>query len=205
MAKRQRSPLGDLVYAYRKKLHLTQSELAARASHPDNPESDHGTVSVRTVWEIEQELPTGGSKQRARRPSTIRALAEALGLTPDTPEYEEFLSAAGESSPDHAVPSFPEPDFPHFVPQGREAHLERLNAAIDMATRERPGVLFVGAAPGTGKTTLVAHACRQATDRHDRLAILWGDCTSRSGTADTCQPFRQAMGTLVGDTAAAGP
>jgi len=207
MAKRQRSPLGDLVYTYRKKLHLTQSALATRASHPDNPEYDHGTVSVRTVWEIEQELSTGASRQRARRPSTIRALAEALGLTPGTPAHDEFLDAARDargSSLDDTAPSFPEPDIPLFVPDGREAHLQRLDTAIDQAVREHAGVLFVGAEPGGGKTSLIAHVCRQALDRHERLVVLWGDCTGRSGATDPWQPFRQAMGTLVGDTAAAG-
>ncbi|MBA2468589.1 MAG: AAA family ATPase, partial [Chloroflexia bacterium] len=204
MTKPQRSPLGKLVYAYRKHLHLTQAGLADLASHPANPALDQATVSVRTVSDIEQKLPPDAPKPRPRRPATIRALAEAFDLTPDTPAYDEFLAAARESSADDAAPPFPDPEVPLFVPDGREAHLERLAAAIDMAAGERAGVLFVEAAPGTGKTTLVAHVCRQALDRHDRLVVLWGDCVGRTGAADPWQPFRQALGTLVGDTAAAG-
>lgn len=204
MTTRQRSPLGELVHAYRKRLHLTQAGLAERASHSSNPAYDHATVSVRTVWEIERKLPAGAARQGPRA-STVKALAEALGLTPGTPAHDEFLDAARESAPDDDAPSFPDRDLPLFVPEGREVHLARLDAAIDLATREHAGVLFVEAAPGTGKTTLVAHACRQALDRHDRLAVLWGDCLGRSGSADPYQPFRHALGTLVGDTASAGP
>ncbi|MBA3275812.1 MAG: AAA family ATPase, partial [Chloroflexia bacterium] len=204
MTKPQRSPLGELVYAWRKKLHLTQADLVELASHPDSPDFDRGTVSLRTVSEIERKLPPGAPKPHPHRPSTLKALAAALDLKPDTPAYDEFLAAAHESSADDAAPPFPDAEIPLFVPDGREAHLERLAAAIDLAIRERAGVLFVEAAPGTGKTSLVAHVCRQALDRHERLVVLWGDCIGRAGAADPWQPFRQAMATLVGDTAAAG-
>lgn len=204
MTKPQRSPLGELVYAWRKKLHLTQADLVELASHPDSPDFDRSTVSLRTVSEIERKLPPGAPKPHPHRPSTLKALAAALDLKPDTPAYDEFLAAAHESSADDAAPPFPDAEIPLFVPDGREAHLERLAAAIDLAIRERAGVLFVEAAPGTGKTSLVAHVCRQALDRHERLVVLWGDCIGRAGAADPWQPFRQAMATLVGDTAAAG-
>ncbi|MDQ3654576.1 MAG: AAA family ATPase, partial [Chloroflexota bacterium] len=186
----------------------TQTGLAARATYPDAPGFDQGTVGVRTVSAIERKLPPGAPKPRPHRPSTIKALAEALDLTPGTPAWDEFFDAARDardSSPDDAAPPFPDAEIPLFVPDGREAHLERLDAAIDMATREHPGVLFIGAEPGAGKSSLLAHLCRQAVDRHERLVVLWGDCTGRSGATDPWQPFQQAMGTLVGDTAAAGP
>lgn len=57
MTKPQRSPLGELVYAWRKKLHLTQADLVELASHPDSPDIDRGTVSLRTVSEIERNCP----------------------------------------------------------------------------------------------------------------------------------------------------
>lgn len=200
----RRTSFGERVYAWRRKLRLTQRELAELANHPDHPTPDQGTVSARTLWEIERRLPENAPR-KDNLPSTIRALARAFGLQPDTPEFMEFLTLAGITAPDEAATSFPEPEVPLFVPVGREAHIARLETAIDRAAGGEAGVVFVEAEAGGGKSSLVAHVCRGALDRHERLVVLWGDCTGRAGAADPWQPFRQAASTLAGDTAAPPP
>lgn len=213
MPKGQRSPFGELVRACRTRLNLTQLDLAMRTSDPARLDRDEAAVSERTIIAIERRSSSPGSWVRPR-PSTVRALAGALQLTPDTPACAAFVAAAATGNPsaspirdnptDHAPLDSDDPP-PLFVPEGRETQVERLRRATDKLGTGRPGVIFLRAGPGTGKTALITHVCREAVARHDGLVVLWGDCTGRSGEADPHQPFRQALGVLAGDTDAAGP
>lgn len=90
--------------------------------------------------------------------------------------------------------------LPHIV--GAAPALHR---AIDEASAGRPAVILLGADSGRGKSALIGHVCRGAHVRIDNLAVLWGDCTGRSGAAGPHQPFRQLLGVMAGDTVAAGP
>jgi tetratricopeptide (TPR) repeat protein/transcriptional regulator with XRE-family HTH domain len=200
MADGQRSPFGALVFAYRNKLNLTQRELAKRASNPDHPGHDSATVSERTISAIEHFVSPGTILSRPR-PSTVRALAMVFGLQPGSREYDAFLLAARTTIQGSTAETGP----PLFVPDGREPQLERLREVIAGAIAGDPGVVFVGAAPGTGKTSLIAHVSREAVERHPDLVVLWGECTGRSSAADAYQPVRQILGILAGDTVAAGP
>src|SRR5687767_3443402 len=81
----RRSPIGELVFHYRQRLHLTQLDLAVRASSPLDAGLDSATVSERTVSSIEK-LVGDDEPWNRPRPSTVRALAAAFGIGADTPE-----------------------------------------------------------------------------------------------------------------------
>ena len=61
------------------------------------------------------------------------------------------------------------------------------------------------AAAGSGKTSLIAHAARQAIASIPDLVVLWGDSSDHTVTAGPYGPVRQIFGIVVGDQAAAGP
>ncbi len=216
MPRGQRSPFGDLVRAYRGALNLTQLELAMRASNPAQPDHDHATVSERTISAIERRAADPG-KWTHPRPSTVKALINVFGLVPGTAPHAEFIEAAhpfdhdrprqmdtskrvavDSSSPDSPEDSLFSSRQP-FIPSGRELHLLRLATAIDAAVTSSPGIRFVSADPGTGKTWLIEEACRRAVDNHPNLVVLWSNSTGRQGSPDPYQAFRSVLGTMVGD------
>lgn len=205
-----RSPIGQLVHSHRTRLHLTQLELAVRASHYQREDLKAATVSERTVTAIEKFAVAGEIWNRPRR-STVRALAAAIGLAPGSDAYAEFLAAAALTSElprpeQHAVTEEAmtiSPATPGFIPQGRQPHLDRLAREVAHVVTGRPGVVMVCAPPGVGKSTLIAESCRLASIAHPQLAVLWGECSGHLGTPDAWQPFRQAAGVMLGDIAAA--
>ncbi len=189
-------------------MNLTQARLAERANSPAQPVPDQGTVSLRTISSIEKRYAPG-EPWIGFSPSTIEALAIALDLEPNSPAWDEFtgasLLASHEQDPSTAQSPANRLAEPLFIEAGREKHLSRLEHAIDATVTGRSGVLFIGADPGTGKTSLIAHAARRAVERHSTLTVLWGDCTSREVVADPYQPFRQAFDALSGNLDAANP
>lgn len=224
MAERRRTPFGELVFHYRTAKNLTQEELARLASQP-RPGNDRGTVSERTVQNIEREIAPGTTWIVPRK-ATVAALADVFGLDAGTESWNAFVSASRHrmngAIPDPGTPprtskprvELANPDRqsttgsrsqPAFVPDGREPQLERLNQAISRLNAGEPGVVFVAAEPGTGKTALIAHACREGVARSPDLVVLWGECAAQNGASDPHQPFRQALGLMVGDTETASP
>jgi tetratricopeptide (TPR) repeat protein/transcriptional regulator with XRE-family HTH domain len=211
MADKRRSPFGELVYAYRTAMNLTQAQLANRANSPAQPILGLGTVSMRTISSIEKRYAPGEDRP-GFSPHTVEALAIAFDLKQGSPEWDEFLAAyhvhrhdRAEAASQFDMDGQDESSAPTFVVAGREKHLTRPDRAIDAAVAGIAGVLFVGANPGTGKTSLIRHAARQAVDRHPGLSVLWGDCTSRSVASDSHQPFRQALDIMAGNLDAASP
>lgn len=216
MAQGHRSPFGELVYRHRRQLSLTQLDLAMLAINLSSRNRQGGTLSERTVAAFERRTTDPG-KWTFPRPSTVRALAQALGLDRNSPEYAEFVQAAearprpihGSSRPGSQSGSVIRRHAPIaqqlFVPDGREPHLARLHGAIEDVVNGIPGVMFVSADPGVGKTSVIEEVCRRAVTAHGDLVVLWGDCTGRSGASDPHQPFRQALGVMSGDISAAGP
>ena len=180
------------------------------ASNQTSPDHDGATISERTVIALERRSGDP-AKWTHPRPSTVKALASVFGLNQPSAEYAEFVQAAEQLSAPPASSPAPRritprpPEQRLFVPDGREPHLAHLRQAVDNAAAGVPGVVFVSADPGVGKTSLLKEACRLAINDHDDLVVLWGDCTGRSGAADPHQPFRQALGMLIGDISAAGP
>jgi tetratricopeptide (TPR) repeat protein/transcriptional regulator with XRE-family HTH domain len=134
---------------------LSQDELAAASG-----------VATRTISDIER-----GVSLRPR-PSTVRMLADALGLAGQ--ELAEFLTAARAMAPDgRAVPgTAAEPGdrvVPRMLPRdiesftGRESELARLADAASRGygTAGVTGVYVVEGMGGVGKTALVLRAAHQ--------------------------------------------
>ncbi|WP_371661817.1 tetratricopeptide repeat protein [Streptomyces sp. NBC_00280] len=143
--------LGELLRDHRRRLGLTQEELAERAG-----------VSVRSICHVET-----GRVERPR-PATVRRLADALALTGTG--LEEFRRAAtGLPYPENGlmpgrhpggigVPAQLPPPHPHFV--GRAAQLDRLDALLAAEGALPAGAVVISAIAGTagvGKTALAVH------------------------------------------------
>jgi tetratricopeptide (TPR) repeat protein/transcriptional regulator with XRE-family HTH domain len=208
----RRSPIGELVYRHRNRLNFTQLELAMRASSAIDAGLDSATVSERTVSSIEKVVAPGEPWNRPR-PSTVRALAGAFDFVPGSDHYAEMIAAAtltnqyrrNTGSPEEEAPDAQAvPAAPFFAPQGRETHLNQLTSLIAGAVAGTPGVALIGAEPGTGKTSLIAEACRIAARDHSGIVTLWGECSGRLGSPDAYQPFRQILALLTGDLDSAG-
>lgn len=182
---------GELIRAYRAKVMLTQEELAARAG-----------ISVRQLREIE------ACRVTTPRPSTVRLLADALGLS--DPERAEFQRAAlTPDEPGTSAEVSPEPPrLPRTVltPQIRPAQLPalvsgfagRLRQLRDLDGTLNPVVLVVGEA-GVGKTTLVVHWAHAAVGSYPdgQLYVnLRGFDPTRSPVdpADVLHSFLGALG-----------
>jgi tetratricopeptide (TPR) repeat protein len=197
-------------------LNLTQAGLATRANAVTRTEADAATISERTVAALERR--TTPANWVSPRPSTVSTLAKVFELTPGSNAAADFVSAARFRTGSEHFPqtptawTTPRPDVsptgsadPVFIVDGREAHLARLQQAVEAAADGQPGVILVHAAAGTGKTSLIAHAARQAIATIPNLVVLWGDSSDHTVTAGPYGPVRQIFGILIGDQAAAGP
>lgn len=214
MAEERRSPFGELVFARRHALHLTQLELANKVKQVIRADQT-ASITDRSIGALERQS-NDPANWTTPRTYTVKALADAFGLQPGAPGYDEFVLAAKATasikrsnrafsalalkSALGAVPEDPRP----FIAEGREPHLERLHNAIVAAVNGMPGALFVSADPGTGKTWLLEEACRRSVAHYPGLVTVWADCASRLGTADPYRPFRQMLGSMVGDIGSAG-
>ncbi|MFF3380849.1 ATP-binding protein [Streptomyces sp. NPDC002680] len=144
--------LGEVLRDHRRRLGLTQEELAERSG-----------VSVRTICHVET-----GRIERPR-PATVRRLADALALTGT--DLDEFRQAA-TGLPD--APRPPRPPYPatksapaqlppaHPGFSGRTEQLGALDALLDGGKDQLPttGAVVISAIAGTagvGKTALALH------------------------------------------------
>jgi tetratricopeptide (TPR) repeat protein/transcriptional regulator with XRE-family HTH domain len=134
---------GDIVRAHRRRLGLSQEELAQRAK-----------LSVRGIGKIE----TG--QIASPRPSTVRLLADTFGLTGQ--DRDRFCRAAAGSLDQlpqwSVIPAQLPPDVSGFT--GRAGQLERLDALLDEMHREDTTAVVISAIGGTagiGKTALAIH------------------------------------------------
>jgi tetratricopeptide (TPR) repeat protein/transcriptional regulator with XRE-family HTH domain len=137
------SPVGSLTRAHRRRLGMSQEELAAKAG-----------LAVRTVRNIE--LGCVGPPRR----SSVGALADALGLAGrERTEYEAVArrtraDVGWEVRPPFQLP----PDLADFT--GREGTTADLVTAL---SSDGPAVrvAVVAGRPGVGKTTLAVHVARR--------------------------------------------
>ena len=227
MAEGQRSSFGELVYRYRRQLGLTQLQLADRvqaASFRMGGEAGPltgATLTEKSVSNYERQLSAGSRIQRPR-PATVKVLAQVFGLEPGTDAYNAFFAASDQHQlakmqptavpsrdstarrNDDAAPRMT-PGTHVFVPEGREPHLQRLQAALARVVAGDPQVAFVSAEPGTGKTWLIEEFCRQAVAEHDDLVVVWGECVGRAGAADPHHAIRQALDIVTGGVLEASP
>ncbi|MEU4240782.1 tetratricopeptide repeat protein [Actinoplanes sp. NPDC026619] len=142
------SVFGDLVRAHRRRLGMTQEELAERAG-----------VSVRSVgkWEA--------SKVAAPRMSTMRLLADAFRL--EGADRDRFLASAAEPATGAQITPAQLPSDPSGF-TGRDRELTRLDALLDGPPEEAARGVVISAVSGTagvGKTTLAIRWAHRVRDR----------------------------------------
>jgi tetratricopeptide (TPR) repeat protein/transcriptional regulator with XRE-family HTH domain len=147
---------GDVVRARRRRLGLSQEELAEKTG-----------IGVRSIGKIE------AGRIASPRPATVRKLADAFGLT--GADRDGFCAAAAPdrsaepgraAEPDPAVPAQLPADVAAFT--GRTAHLDRLTAVLDAAAAGSPAPVVISAIAGTagiGKTALAVHWAHRVRHR----------------------------------------
>ena len=175
---------------------LTQEDLAERSG-----------VSVRAIADLER------GRTRKPYPSSVRALARALGL-PDTAGAElvaryraervgQADAAPGAAKPTVTVPRQLPTRVPHFA--GRAGELALLDAVLEAAASDRAtgatGVVIsaIGGTAGVGKTALALHwAHRVAHHFKDGqlYANLRGFDTRNEGPADPADVLRGFLDAL---------
>jgi tetratricopeptide (TPR) repeat protein/transcriptional regulator with XRE-family HTH domain len=134
---------GTIVRDWRRRRGLAQEEVAGRAG-----------LSVRTLRKIEKD------EILAPRPSTVRLLAEAFGLT--GADRDAFYAAAWPAPRRRlAAPAQLPVDPAGFT--GRDAELDRLTALLT-TDRRRTTVVIAGTA-GVGKTSLALHWAHRVKHR----------------------------------------
>jgi tetratricopeptide (TPR) repeat protein/transcriptional regulator with XRE-family HTH domain len=141
---------GEAVRAQRRRLGLSQEDLAARTG-----------IGVRSIGKIENGRIT------SPRPATVRLLADAFGLTGGA--RDQFCQAvdagaSAESGARSAPPAQLPADVTGFV--GRVQPLRQLTdlfAADDGSSA--PGIIVIAGTVGVGKTTLACHWAHRIRDR----------------------------------------
>ncbi|BCJ46050.1 hypothetical protein GCM10010168_49980 [Actinoplanes ianthinogenes] len=164
---------GRLVVDHRRRLGLTQEELAARAG-----------ISVRTIRELE------AGRVRMPRPASARLLADAFGL--EGAQRDSFLQTGFPSAERTAVHCLPRPAT-HF--RGRSGEVARLLTAVRRGRSDRPLVVAVDGMAGVGKTALVLEVAHQVAEDYPR-AQLFVDLHGHSTQAPV-EPL-VALGLLLG-------
>jgi tetratricopeptide (TPR) repeat protein/transcriptional regulator with XRE-family HTH domain len=143
---------GEMVRAHRRRLGITQQELAEAAG-----------LSVRGIGRIE------AGRTDAPRPTTVRLLADAFGLT--GAERDRFSRAAADERVGEAsggasqVPAQLPADIAGFT--GRAEQLDRLDALVPSGADGASAVVIsaIGGSAGIGKTALAVHWGHRVSDR----------------------------------------
>ena len=175
---------------------LTQEDLAERSG-----------VSVRAIADLER------GRTRKPYPSSVRALARALGL-PDAAGDELVAryraerggpadAASGTTEPAVTVPRQLPTRVPHFA--GRAGELAVLDCVLDEAASDRAagptGVVIsaIGGTAGVGKTALALHWAHRVAQRFpdgQLYANLHGFDTGNAGPADPADVLRGFLDAL---------
>ncbi|GAB3838798.1 helix-turn-helix domain-containing protein [Dactylosporangium cerinum] len=185
---------GALVRAHRRRLGLTQDELATKAG-----------LSVRSIVKLE------GGRIAVPRPPTVRLLAEVFGLTGT--DAEDFRrTAAGVDTGSTAalpapaagrVPAQLPPDVSTFT--GRAAQLAALDAMAAEAA-DQPTAVFVAVVTGpagAGKTALAVRWAHHVRDRFPGgqlyVNLRGHDPAQPMTTTEALGRFLAALGVAVQD------
>jgi transcriptional regulator with XRE-family HTH domain/tetratricopeptide (TPR) repeat protein len=169
---------GDVVRNHRRRLGLTQEELAERAG-----------VNVRTIGKIE------ARRIAVPRPVTVRLLADAFGLVGR--ERDGFCATAGSTLADAAAPT----GIPRQAPAspadftGRRKEL-RLISALLTGEPAHPGavpVVSISGMAGVGKTTLAVRVA------HDLSRQFPGGClfADLCGADPVPAPAQRVLGAFL--------
>ena len=132
---------GTVVRAHRRRLGMTQEDLAERAG-----------VSVRSIGNLES------GRVGIPRPPTVRLLADAFGLS--GAERDHFCEAASADSAGGPLGKGPPAQLPADVSgfAGRRGELARLDdLLVDRSRHHGTAIVVVSGGPGMGKTTLAVH------------------------------------------------
>jgi predicted ATPase/transcriptional regulator with XRE-family HTH domain len=186
---------------HRYRLGLSQDELSRRVAENARSGAIPGAaaLSVNTIqnWERKR-FPD----ERVPQPyaATVAAAAHALELEPGTPDHTEFLRAARATTTPHATGERETawPDTGAFVAAGRSTHLARLDELVAHVDAWQPDIALVSGDPGTGKSSLIAEACRQAFARDSETVALWIECPRLDRTSDSFVLARQLVELLAG-------
>jgi len=141
-------------------------------------------------------------------------LAQDLGIEPDaeTTRLQHQIQAGELEATSHkkipepihmvhlpgylqegAVESTPPPVF-----VGREAELQELDSALQLAVQGKGQLRFIAGDPGQGKSLLMEEFSRRASAAHPDLLVTMGGCNAFSGVGDAYLPFRDVLGMLTG-------
>ncbi|MEV0132795.1 tetratricopeptide repeat protein [Dactylosporangium sp. NPDC050688] len=184
---------GALVRAHRRRLGLTQEELATKAG-----------LSVRSIVKLE------GGRIAVPRPPTVRLLAEVFGLTGAAADDFHRCAAgvaagtvAGPPAPAGRVPAQLPPDVSTFT--GREAELAALDAMAAEAA-DQPTAVFVAVITGpagVGKTALAVRWAHHVRDRFPGgqlyVNLRGYDPAQPMPAADALARFLAALGVAAQD------
>ncbi len=141
---------GDVVRAYRRRLGMTQEELA-----------DKTGLSVRGIGRIE------AGRIALPRARTLRLLADAFGLAGG--ERDRFCHVV-ESKASSALARLGPAQLPTYLEAfvGRTEQLSRLDAMLPVSSRHDSAsmVIAIDGPPGVGKTTLAVRWAHRVADRY---------------------------------------
>lgn len=157
MSGTQHSTFGSLLKHHRTDAGLTQQELAERAN-----------LSIRGISDLER-----GINRTARR-DTVRALADALGLSGSQRSAFERAARVGRGSSAVRPAAHDQQRQLPVVGRTRElAHIDRWLGGI------RPPVLVLAGEPGIGKSRLLSEAATRATEAG--FQVVAAGCSGRGG------------------------
>lgn len=220
----RRSPFGELIYAYRNRLGLSQAALAAEIARlaRSGTSGIESTISERIIslHEAERDDPAEFTVPRV---GTVKVYADVFRLREGSAERRAFFAAAEETRrrrraatealrqaveppimPDVAIAT--PPLSPDFVLNGRERQWDRLCAALRAMLRGEPRVAFVQGEAGIGKTRLLTELARRAEWSSADLIVAWGHCFSTAATAPAppYHALRDVLTLLIGGVQSAG-
>ena len=185
---------------YRLHLLLTHASLAAAINDESSPAIGNGPVSVGQLAGIERR--TVPESWLMPDISLVQSIASAFGIVPGSPEADVFWTAYRRSCSQQEQARQGGKTWRasklldgRFISGGRESHLDSLQASIVRCAAGGFGVRMISAAPGTGKTTLLAAACQIVLEHDNDAAILWGNCQSANEVSNA--PLRDICQQLI--------
>jgi tetratricopeptide (TPR) repeat protein/transcriptional regulator with XRE-family HTH domain len=176
---------GQLVRAHRRRLGLSQEELAERSG-----------ISVSGIGKLE------AGRIAAPRPSTVRLLADVFGLR--EAQRDRFCQAAAGAAPADqvghgVVPAQLPPDVWAFT--GRTTELNQLDALLESCEQPSAPMVIsaVSGTAGVGKSTLAVRWARQVASRFPDGQLYvnlrgFGPCAAAVDPAEALRGFLDAFG-----------
>lgn len=201
-----RSPFGALLRTIRMDRGLSQNDLARviTARVREEPSvANFGTLSSRTIARLEQPCVSPADFVRPR-PNTVRLLAAALDMAPESAESRALFEAAQATRDPARVTSItagtePRHPDPAFIVAGRESQLATLVRAWHRARLGDATVCAVFGTSGVGKSHLIEQAVLSMLQTtSDTPMVAWGACAPGIERNPQWQPLGTAFESLLG-------